>query len=366
MIKIFYILNGSNDLFYPLNKNLEDFKNIIKDMEGIEVYCLYKIIKSDPLDLWTKTEVENEENKVGSFIYSNKKFRDIEWKEYFDEEEILDRKVKYLNIGKFLKRYLNNDDYNILMISGHGGPFQALLDLETSPGISINTLNLIEEINGFNIKLLFLDMCAMNYIEIIYEILYKRKIEKVITYKNFAPFEGIDYREFLEYIVNKDYKESFEKLKEPLIYLDSNMIKDMEKLKLKMNLTIIDGIDKKERKFKNDINEFRKEKVKIGLETEVSKNIPGNTLNYIKYFLNDEVEREIYGHYKFAKNNYWNIVVREKIEVNREFKKNIIPIGLDGLKNIIDIHKKGIEERELEKLVLKLVEERNEKDIYFK
>lgn len=365
MIKIFYILNGSNDLFYPLSKNFNDFKEIIKGKENVEVYCLYKLIKSDPLDIWRKVEGVIDENKEGVFKYSNGVFENIESSKYYDSEIIKKRKVYYLNIKKFLNDYLKENDYNIVMISGHGGPFQALLDLNTSPGISINTLKLIKEINKFNIKLLFLDMCAMNYIEIIYEILNENKVESIITYKNFAPFEGIDYKEFMEYLERKNYRDEFEYLKAPLVYIDKFMVKEIEEIKKKMNLTIINGIEKKERKFQEDIEKLRNEKICIGIETKEGKLISGNTFNYIKYFLNENVEREIYGQYKFSKNNLWNIVTRKELECNKDFKVNIIAIERDGIINIIDIHNNIISQSKLNEMFLELIKRRGEEEIYF-
>lgn len=365
MIKIFYIVNGSNDLFYPLSKNFNDLKKIFREKEKIEVYCLYKLIKSDPLNIWRKIDGVEEQNKEGVFKYSNGVFEEFNSDEYYKSEIVKERKVYYLDIEHFLSDYLKEEDYNIVMISGHGGPFQVLLDLNTSPGISINTLNLIKGINKFNIKLLFLDMCAMNYIEIIYELLNNNKIESIITYKNFAPFEGIDYKEFIGYLKRKNYKEEFEYLKGPLVYIDKSMIKEMDEVKKKMNLMIINGIEKKERKFQNDIEKFRSEKICIGLETKEGKLVSGNTLNYIKYFLNDDIERKIYGQYKFLENNLWNIVARKDLKCDKEFKINVLPIEKDGIINIIDIHNSVINKEKLNEIFLELIKIRNEEEIYF-
>lgn len=362
MIKIFYIVNGSNDLFSPLSQNFKELKEIFLEKENIEVYCLYKLIKSDPLNIWKKVDGE-EEDKEGAFRYFKGAFEELDILKYYEIETVEKREVKYFNIKKFLSDYLNESDYNVVMISGHGGPFQALLDLDVSPGISINTLELIKEINEFNIKLLFLDMCAMNYIEIIYEILYKNKVEKVITYKNFAPFEGIDYRQFIEYLERKNYKDEFKELSGPLVYIDRSMINEIEKVKREMNLVIINGIEKKERKFQNDIEKFRKKRISIGLETK--EKAIGNTFNYIKYFLNDSSEREIYGEYKFSENNLWNIVIRKELKRSEYNKNKVIPIQKDGIINIIDIHSNIINEVKLNEMFFEFIKIRNEEDIYF-
>ncbi|MGL5411375.1 clostripain-related cysteine peptidase [Cetobacterium sp.] len=365
MIKIFYIVNGSNDLYYPLSKNFNDLKEIFKKKANIEVYCLYKLVKSDPLNIWRKVDGVKDKDREGAFKYANGIFEDLVNENYYKSEVVKGREVLYLDIKKFLRVYLKEDEYNVVIISGHGGPFQSLLDLNTSPGISINTLELITEINEFNIKLLFLDMCSMNYIEIIYELLSSNKVEKIITYKNFAPFEGIDYKEFIEYIEGKKYIEKFRELKGPLVYIDKSMLKEIDEIKKKMNLIIINGIEKKERRFQEDIEKFRAEKILIGLQTEEGKLTSGNTFNYIKYFLNDELERELYGQYKFSENNLWSIITRKRLEVKNTYRKNIIPIEKDGILNIIDIHSNILNQNKLEEIFLEYIKRKNEEEIYF-
>ncbi|MGL4911757.1 MAG: hypothetical protein ACRC3Y_04920, partial [Romboutsia sp.] len=223
-------------------------------------------------------------------------------------------------------------------------------------GFSINTYNLANILNKRKINHLILDMCSMNFIEVIYEILYKGNVENLLTYRSFAPIEGIKIKEIIESIEGNDFKEKFFYLDSLLISLNKENIKELDLFRVKQNKKILGLLDKKDREFKRGIHILRTEGIKIGLQTKRGDALSGDTLGYIKYFLENEAERKIYSRYRYTKNNLWNIIVRAEFKVYDE-EINIIKLENTGLLNIIMTY---VKEEEAVKLVEEYLREKEE------
>ncbi|MGL5822222.1 MAG: hypothetical protein ACRCYE_11505, partial [Sarcina sp.] len=184
-MNIYLIINGNNDLEVPFSKGIiklfENHRNLISD--DIEIFLIYTLGVGKINSSFKMIGCTLEEND--GYFKISKKFINKERFEFTDDIT--------LNIESVLEKLYDNNQINILILSGHGGPFQSFLDMRGAINKSYSTLYFCNIIKKYKFESVLLDMCAMNYIEIIYELLINENINNVITYKGIAPFECLDY-----------------------------------------------------------------------------------------------------------------------------------------------------------------------------
>ncbi|MGL5648846.1 MAG: clostripain-related cysteine peptidase [Clostridium sp.] len=354
-MKIFYILNGSNDLYESILKNLNVFLSFMTKRSDLEGYCIYKIENCDYLNIWNKGEEKS--SKIGIYKVKGGIVSEVKSEDFFIQGEVRGEFVKYIDVEKFLNVYMKDSEFNIVLISGHGGPFQALLDMKESVAFSMNTYNLANILNKRKIDYLVLDMCSMNYIEVLYEILYKNKVKNLITYRSFAPIEGIDFKDIFKCIESNEFEKEFKKLDSLLICLNKASVEEFDLFRISQNKRILKLLYKKNREFKSGIYVLRTEGIRVGIQTKGSERVDGDTTGYIKYFLKNKLERNIYSMFKYTKDNLWNIVVRGEFKIYEENIK-LIELENEGLENIIMQY---VEEDTAHNLVEKYLEIKDEK-----
>lgn len=371
MIKVFIIANGSNDLYYSINKTILDFLNKINEIRNVPVYMFFKLVNCDPLDLWKKTDYEvNTFDKVECIKYLDGTIENLDDKDFFRREEIEKKKGYLMAPDLFLKKYLRDEDTNIVILSGHGGPFQCFLDMNISPAVSLNTINLCKRISNFKIDLLFLDMCAMNYIEVIYELLIEGNIDGIITYKNFAPYEGTSYFEFINKVVDfyrsqRDVGEVIHYFDLPLIYIEKRKLKCMDVVKEIQNKLVVKMVNDKIPAFDEEIQSLKESINGLVNENEPSKCIKTMPLNYMKYYLSDENERKLYSQFSYAKNNFWRLIVTNDFQSHNDYNPEWIILEKESLENIIYLHNSNLKQFSINTKLNDLIKIRGE-DKYYK
>lgn len=343
-MNIYLIINGSNDLYYPISESVENFLENINDIKDVNIYILCSLISSGERYIWkgknnriTKNRLEVI-TKVDERIVINQ------------NDECINKDNEYsINIALFLEKYYKNTDENVLIVSGHGGPFQSLLDMSIHPAKSISTFEFCTIIKKYKFDLVFFDMCAMNYIEVVYEALNKSKIKSLITYKNLAPFDGLNYADIINSIKNckGNFKELLE-LKLPFIYLDKNSVFIIEKIKKMHNDMATKCFDFKIANYDYEIENLRRQMKIVAIEGKSAKPIQGMSLNYIKYYLKDYEDRCIYEDYKYSKGNKW----RRIVIANNLYKKiNYITLSKSSIKSIISLHNENMNDEQINRLV---------------
>ncbi|MCX7950848.1 MAG: clostripain-related cysteine peptidase [Clostridiales bacterium] len=212
----------------------------------------------------------------------------------------------------------SNSKQNILVIASHGFNFVGgIIDLTLDIPYIMSIEDMSYSINKAlidtrkKLDMLVLDMCYMNYIEIIYELSRRySNIENILTYYGEGDFGGIDYVSMIENayrILNKD-----------------NKIIDMLE---RDNLMLIKGNKAKLKEIKKYCDEFAKKSLDIGfLDIQEVKNSIGlsdiyNRLNSITCY-KSKISKgvkiidfyisefdNIYRNLAFATNNHWRCLV---------------------------------------------------------
>lgn len=370
---VYIIVDGSNDLYQPLSVNLSNLIYKTNFNNDIKVYILYSIEKCIMDELWYH-KIDNEQqdnlrciNGKGACIIENGIKKDIDSTLFFRKTIVNNKTINIIAPDIFLETYLNNNNINIVIISGHGGPFQSLLDMSVSPMVSINTVLLCKRINKFNIEYLFLDMCAMNYIETLYEILYKKNIKNIITYGDSCPFYGVYYSDFIRSIslYYEDKMNDFYKFirSSGMIIITQKNIKDIEDIR-DLQCTIVKKIiTEKNPDFDIIIDDINKYLANISnsLDNHIKSN---RRVDYIKFYLTNEGERKLYTQYEITKNNLWRFIITKKCEIYDDFNPECIILDKSSIENLIYIHNSTLCQDEINKKVNKLISSRNEEDIY--
>lgn len=373
MINFFIIINGSNDLYYSMNETAIELIENINDINDVEIYIFYNLVNCDQLNMWTKVAgMEYNINNIGAFKKVNGIIEYIDTKDFFRDVVLENRRVKVMAPDLFLDKYLSTENNNVVILGGHGGPFQCFLDMSTSPSQSINTVKLCNRIKKYKIDLLYLDMCAMNYIEVIYELLYDSKIKNIITYKNLAPFNGVSYFKLIE-IFQQDDDISVNCIKilnlieYPLIYVSSNNLNKFNELKkIQSNLAKCSILETNP-EFDSKITEFRNCIKKSVIENIQASNMNISPLNFMKYYLSDDGERKLYTQYNYAKDNLWEYFITRDIKFNTTYNPEAIVLERSSLENIIWLHNTTLNKMEIEDKLVKLIRERGEEfDCYSK
>lgn len=360
MDKIFIIVNGSNDLYFGVNKSIVSLLKGIEKLRNIQVYIFYNLNRYDPLFLWTRVEEKNDINSVGALEIFNGKINNIDVEQFFRKINYNNTCVKIMAPDLFIERYINKCGRNIVVLGGHGGPFQCLLDMSIKPYQSINTVKLCKRLKEFKIDLLYLDMCAMNYVEVIYELLNNSNIENIITYKQIAPIIGCNYLELIEYIEeNKDIDESILRYMNfsnyPLIHVNkSNLIYFNELINIQ-NLLVKLTLKEVQPKYDELLEKFIRIIKKSVIENEKAKSLCLMPLNYIKDYLRDENERKLYMQYDYSRFNMWTYFVTKTIKFNDDYSPECIMLDNDSLENIIWSHNPMLSKYEVRERLNKLI-----------
>lgn len=372
MINIFIIVNGSNDLYYSMNETVIEIIENLDKVKDIEIYLFYSLLNCDPLKIWTRVNgIEYNINNIGALKSLNGEIEYIDTKEFFREDLLKDKTIKIMAPDLFLDKYLNEDNENVVILGGHGGPFQCLLDMSISPPQSINTQKLCNRLKGYKIDLLYLDMCAMNYIEVIYEILYKSKVKNIITYKNLAPFNGVSYLKLID-IVNENLGFSIsctkflELVNYPLIYVSNNNFEKFEELKQIQSNLAKSSILESNPEFDSKILEFRNCIKNSIVENKAASSMNISPLNFMKYYLNDEGERKIYSQYNYAKSNLWEYFITKNMKCDTTYNPEAIALERSSLENIIWLHNTKLNIKEIEEKLAEMIKTRGEDEELYK
>jgi hypothetical protein len=97
----------------------------------------------------------------------------------------------------------------LLILSGHGCPLVGVMPdfCQRSPYLMglpemCQTINLLYKETGQSIDLLVLDICYMNYLEVIYELgaVQKQSVRYLLTYMGNGPLEGLPYHLLIEVV----------------------------------------------------------------------------------------------------------------------------------------------------------------------
>ena len=351
-MKLYIYFSGNNDLVYPIRKT---FNFIIREklIDTEILYCLKD--SKGRLILDDIEEKINIENKEGYISIKDKKIINNNVRNYYKTYVNKSKKVRALDFLKLLDDKMLEEEKNIVIICGHGGPFQSLLDMESEFLFSINTRKFVEEIGKKKIDLLYLDMCAMNYIEIIYEIFKENNVKSILTYKGQAPYKEQNYNNLIDSIENKGNIENgvldyMENSRTPLIYIKNNNL-ELEKIKRKFNELAIKCTKNTEVNFSNDIYDIQSIFNSFIIENKEAKKVKGLKLLCIKYYLDDLDDRIIYNQYKFCKNNLYKYLVSKD---EKEKEPDIILLDKESLKHIIWLHNLNYTNNDLEKIISKL------------
>ncbi|MGL5574330.1 MAG: hypothetical protein ACRDCW_02030, partial [Sarcina sp.] len=239
----------------------------------------------------------------------------------------------------------------------HGGPFQCMLDMSKAIDKSYNTFELCLDIRKREYELVFLDMCAMNYIEVLYEILINKKVQKILTYKGFAKFEGINYYEFIKVLEKCNYDMKKNMIKNfflPVIYLENNIIGEFEKIKKLKSELVKKCLLYEVPNFELEIAQINKIINNNIFEANIAKEILLKKLNYIKYYLSDDVDRSIYLQYSYTKESLWTkFLLLDKFKDENKKNYKYIDLSEQGLRNIILAHDSCISYEELNLKLIK-------------
>ncbi|WP_297523259.1 hypothetical protein [uncultured Clostridium sp.] len=335
------LVNGSNDLYYSLKKSISDLISNLKDIKGVSISIVYTFL-IDEKNIWTFIESDSLSDEVG----------------YLEYEEGILRRMKYqfknentsLDIKSAIAKTYKPNKKNILIISGHGGPFQCMLDMSNNIDKSFSTYELCSIINQYEYEVVFLDMCAMNFIEVLYEILYTKKVSGIITYKGLAVFEGLNYLEIIKVLRNSVInKEIIDRFEYAFIYISSESINNFNELKKVKDSLVKKCVLAKNPNFNTELFRIRELIDKSVYESRMAKEIRIEKLNYIKYYLESEVDRAIYSKYLYLENNLWRQFLFMD-GLNEEYK-NYIELSRESLKNIISLHNTNKNNVELDYLI---------------
>ncbi|MGL4762546.1 MAG: hypothetical protein ACRCWG_13955 [Sarcina sp.] len=335
------LINGSNDLYYTLKKSVSTLICNLINIETVSISIIYSFVNKNK-DLWTYVESRDLKSSLGYIEYFDGILKEMEYK--FECES------SSLDIKKAIESSYKHNKKNILIVSGHGGPFQCMLDMSGAIDKSFNTYEFCSIINKYDYELVILDMCSMNFIEVIYELLHNLRVKRIITYKGFGIFEGIDYLKIIKVISKYSLDERIlEYLDYPFIYLDNQAIKNFEKLKKINNKLVKKCLLCEKPNFSDEINDINKLINESVAQSDEAKNIKLSKLNYIKYFLQNEVERNTYLKYSFLENNLWSKFLF--MDSEQGVYKEHIDLSISSLKNIIILHNPMIDKERLDKLV---------------
>lgn len=341
--------------FFNLKKNIKSYKN------NINVFYFFENFQG-------LETVNNSLNiNSGEIIWNGLSIKETKSKEYYKETLLENKKILIMDLDKILKNFIDEKKKNIVIVSAHGGIFQSFIDLSTSPAIAMNTVNFCNIINKYKIDLLFLDMCAMNYLEIFYELIFEEKIKKIVTYKNQAPLESMNYNKFLKVFEENNFEIAYEKFfygsNEQLIACEIENKEKLKDLKILLNDLAKKCFLEKYPNFESDLKKFKDYLFNVIECNNLAKNSKEPGINFIKFYLGDKVDRLIYNSYKITNNNFWKLLVSDKSKNENKIKEVII-LSLENIEHLIWLYNPTLKKAEIEKLVLNFLEIRAENQYY--
>lgn len=350
-LSILFYLDGNNEIepeIYNTFQKLLKYRDSDVDLfievgrdkrENVKIFRPYEIIDTTD-DRW---------DGVRRYIIKNGKINiiDLGKKNLAHPNELYD----FICFG--LKN--SNSKYNILVVASHGFSFVGgITDLTLDVPYIMSIEDMSCSINKAlidckkNLDLLVLDMCYMNYIEIIYELQRRySNIEYILTYYGEGDFCGIDYIpliENFEMILDRDKELLYMFERDNLLLIKAN------KVKLKNIKIFCDEFAKKT--IDNGILDIEEVKNSIGLEEVYSKintitcfkSLNSKGVQIIDFYIS-ELDR-IYSNLAFSTNNHWRcllsktrkLINNQRIEFKPKKLTNSALIGLImSLNTIIDI-----------------------------
>lgn len=349
----FIIIQGSNDLNKCFFNSVRNLLNSHKQLKNAKVYLIYSLIKTKEAFLWKYNY-----DILDSIIGVHK----IDSKNCIEYDYVYKNDFTSLDIEKFLEINYKKNEKNVLIVSGHGGVFESLLDMSINPAKSINTYEFCNIINKYKFEVVLLDMCSLNYIEVIYELLYKKNFKSLLIYGGSVGMNAIDYLKFINLfesnklyaILNNDNILLFDKDSLKILEYTKEIHSRLGK-KIKFGISTINDDIFNEFEFILNLAPIRGEK----------SNIKNNKINYIKSVLIENTDKNIYNQYSYSKNNFYTSLI-----VGNEYScvNNIKYINLreNFIKGIIKLHNNNLNKKEIEFLYEKYLTVRNEKEYYNK
>ena len=350
-MRAYIVVNGSNDLYKPLKDSVDVLLRNFKKYDELEIILAFSLMDMKNLDI--HSEVTS--TYLGYYKLKNKKVEKLPYKFKTIETS--------LDVDKFLAESFDKEyeGESILIVSGHGGPFQSLLDMSISPAKSKSTFEFCSSIKKYKFKLVFLDMCAVNYIEVIYEILEESNIEAILTYKSLAPFKEVDYLEILNSINKKKFQLGVLNSELPFVYFDKESL-----ILIKYIIEIKNILVKKIFNGNIDINKAIKKILRytsiVGEESDGAIIMKTDNLNFIKYELEDNVDRAIYSRYLYSGICDWSKIVADNISINDNYK--YITLSMDSVKDIISLHNPSFDRMKIDDAFNTYVNMRKEREFY--
>lgn len=201
-------LNGNNELAIEMENTFKDVCNVKSDDTNIVIQISKAPIEI--VNLIRQDESSYQEDWVGTRRYSLVDGK-LELKEEFSNLNMADYKSLY----KFSEWAVENypAERYMLVISGHGFIVASLSDLCGDNPYIMGMYEMCFAINNIkktlNIDILTLDICNMNTVELLYE-LGKNKnntVKYVMTYINNGPLDGMDYRNIIPLLNDKNTKD---------------------------------------------------------------------------------------------------------------------------------------------------------------
>uniref|UniRef100_UPI0018AB3B58 clostripain-related cysteine peptidase n=1 Tax=Clostridium sp. D53t1_180928_C8 TaxID=2787101 RepID=UPI0018AB3B58 len=200
-------LNGNNELGIEMENTFNNVCSVRSD----DINTVIQLSKA-PIEIVNLIRQDNIRYKnewIGTRRYS-----------VIDGEVKLQEKYSYLNMAdyknlyKFIEWSINNypAERYMLVISGHGFIVASLSDLCGDKPYIMGlyemcfAINRIKQDLNINIDILSLDICNMNTVELLYE-LGKNKnntVKYLMTYINNGPLEGMEYKEIIPKLDNRN------------------------------------------------------------------------------------------------------------------------------------------------------------------
>ena len=353
MIKVFIMQYGNNDLWYYTQESVNNLLNKIESFKNINIYGIHLFKNVDTENIWLNFKYNEKEEPSKSYKCINGIVEEIDMATYYSN---LTNKLKWVDLEKFYKSNIIDSEISVFILSGHGGLFESLLDMSQEENFSINTQYLCSKLSRNHIDVLLLDMCSMNYIEIIYELLENSNIANIILFNGIAPLEGIDINKVIMKIVDSHSVDSVVKnilsLKEySIMNIKKESINKINNLILKLNKLsykyyVMGSYEKLTLDiFKKDIED---------IITKGSGYIGDTTpLSILLYELKDEKEKALYRKFKLSRKYILSEIICR--EVKKADNNKFLILKENSLKHIIHLYNVNVSSEYIDELYDKYI-----------
>lgn len=353
---LFVFSNCNNDLSYYGRISSSGLVQSLKPDNAINVFGLFTYKDIDKGRTWTNYPVlEGSEEEYSCFSYCENLFSSYSIEEFYTP---LDNNLKYLDIVKFLKFFsCEEKSNNIVVVSGHGGLFQSLLDMSGSSFFALNTIKLCNDIKNLPIDLLILDMCSMNYLEIAYQLLHASKISNIIFFKGLTPIEGLNLSDLYHTIsqCNGDITAILETLllksDDPLFVITKSATSKLTSIKSLLNAiayNILTSSYEKNTALQPPLKDLCSNLV---IEGVASSKISGLPLKFIGYELKEDEEKSSYRCYDIFKDSFWGDIVCADVTTPTNLASHpTIPFTKENFYHLILLHNFNISKEAIENI----------------